>query len=261
MILVSFCALPGGLVELETNTWLINKDKRRDIRGLDYHAGTNRVYFSSSNHGSPDVGYVELNNGHMKAVPFEGQDWHGLTVIDNDIYAMGPLAPSRMSRFDLELLSREEIHIHIKDVRFNDFWHDDFKDRWFACDHGGGIYELAWPKPKLLYHSTGDTHSVVQAPDGRIYWCESAQHRVKCDGKIVFEDLEDEGYVRGLAIDGGCLYVGMGRHRHRPGAGSKVVKLGREDLSRDGAMLEVLDEWTFDYKEIYGIRSVPGVNL
>lgn len=243
MLLISFCAKPGGLYELESDTWIIPAGTR-DVRGIDYHAGTHRVYFCSSNHGSPDVGFVDLTTGKIIVKTFEGQDWHGLFVSGMNVFAIGPLQPSLLSAFDLELLSRKTIPLNC-DRRINDIY-PVVDGSIVFCDHGGGIFRTGDP-PRLLFNSPSETHSVVW-DNGQIFWAESAQHRVKCDGLVIWEDPY-ESYVRGIAVTEDYIYIGTGRDRHNDNGASRLVVLDRVTLNQ-------VDERNFGMKEIYGIRYI-----
>lgn len=251
MLLISFCAKPGGLYELDSDTWIIPQGTR-DVRGIDYHAGTHRVYFCSSNHGSPDVGFVDLATGKITVKTFDGQDWHGLQVHGLTVYAIGPIQPSMISVFDLELLSRRTEPLNC-DRRINDLYISPLRGTMHVCDHSGGIFTVWQNGLTRLFDSPSETHSVVVTDQGQVLWAESAQHRVKCDGEVIWEDPY-ESYVRGIAVTDQYIFIGTGRDRHNDNGASRLVVLRRTTL-------EQVHERNFGMKEIYGIRHVPGVDL
>jgi hypothetical protein len=183
----------------------------------------------------------ELRDGGLAPIwtPSSGIDWHGLAYCGKNLWVVDPVSDALFEvSLEGELIGKhhwkgeEGSRLHTNDICFHegDMYQSSFC--WGICRNGEPLGFGAGVQP----------HSPVFVR-GELYWCASAKGEVMRNDHPIYHD---EGFPRGMAYDGDCLWVGYGKHRHKSGrTEAKVV-----GLDFDG---KVIDEIDLPTSETYAI--------
>lgn len=87
---------------------------------------------------------------------------------------------------------------------------------------------------EILYPGIQHPHSLT-CSDGQLWWCESGAGRVWCDGEL--QVRVQQGYLRGLAVQGDRLAVGVSRQRVRSRSSDSEYQPAPEKIGESGVYL------------------------